>query len=88
MAAHGHGGSTAAARHGSHERAFERALQRAGKPTVSTSPAVNPHESAGRAKLQVVGGQGPTGSRWLRRMLLVLDLASVAIAWGVVLALP
>jgi exopolysaccharide biosynthesis polyprenyl glycosylphosphotransferase len=55
---------------------------------VSTSPAVNPNETAGRANLQVVGGAGPTGSRWLRRMLLVLDLASVAIAWGVVLALP
>ena len=55
---------------------------------MSTSPAVNPNESAGRANLQVVGGAGPTGSRWLRRMLLVLDLASVAIAWGFVLALP
>jgi exopolysaccharide biosynthesis polyprenyl glycosylphosphotransferase len=55
---------------------------------VSTSHAVNPNESAGRANLQVVGGAGPTGSRWLRRMLLVLDLASVAIAWGFVLALP
>ncbi len=55
---------------------------------MSTSPLVNPNESGGRANLQVVGGAGPTGSRWLRRMLLVLDLASVAIAWGVVLAIP
>jgi exopolysaccharide biosynthesis polyprenyl glycosylphosphotransferase len=55
---------------------------------VSTSPAASTRALASRAKLQVVGGAGPTGSRWLRRMLLVLDLASVAIAWGVVLALP
>jgi exopolysaccharide biosynthesis polyprenyl glycosylphosphotransferase len=55
---------------------------------VSSSPAVEPRRSAGRANLQVVGTAGPTGSRWLRRMLLVLDLTSVAIAWGVVLALP
>ena len=54
---------------------------------MSTFPAVDQHETT-RAKLQVVGGAGPTGSRWLRRMLLVLDLASVAIAWGIVLAMP
>lgn len=55
---------------------------------MSTSHAVQSRDNAGRAKLQVVGGAGPTGSRWLRRMLLVLDLASVAIAWGIVLLLP
>ena len=55
---------------------------------MSTSPAIDPLETTARAKLQVVGAPGPTGSRWLRRMLLVLDLASVAIAWGIVLALP
>jgi exopolysaccharide biosynthesis polyprenyl glycosylphosphotransferase len=55
---------------------------------MSTSQALAPPGERGRAKLQVVGGAGPTGSRWLRRMLLVLDLASVAIAWGVVLAMP
>ncbi|HEX4491513.1 MAG TPA: sugar transferase [Acidimicrobiia bacterium] len=55
---------------------------------MSTSPAIQSRGNATRAKLQVVGGSGPTGSRWLRRMLLVLDLASVAIAWGIVLVVP
>ena len=55
---------------------------------MSTPRLIEPDEKIPRAKLQVVGGAGPTGSRWLRRMLLVLDLASVAIAWGIVLAIP
>ncbi len=55
---------------------------------MSTSPIAEPRDPTRRATLQVVGATGPTGSRWLRRMLLVLDLASVAMAWGFVLALP
>src|SRR4051812_3218599 len=95
LPAQGRSETTAAVRHGSHEQSVRRArgsrrrrvCARAGGALVSTSPAVS-RETGSRAKLQVVGGAGPTGSRWLRRMLLVLDLASVAIAWGIVLALP
>jgi exopolysaccharide biosynthesis polyprenyl glycosylphosphotransferase len=60
---------------------------------MNISPVVNRPPGPGRASLQITQtpitqSPGAGHSRWLRIMLLVLDLASVAIAWGLVLALP